>query len=139
MSDLERIGVSLDNKLLKQFDKYIRQKSYTNRSEAIRDIIRHKLMEQELAQPNSNAVAAIYLIYDHHTMKLSQRLVEIQHEFVIKTICSMHVHLDHHNCMEIIILKGKVSEIQKIADHIVSLKGVKLSKVNLMSSSDIIT
>jgi len=133
MSKLERIGVSLDEKLLSQFDKLISRKHYPNRSEAIRDLIRKSIAEEELTKPTAKAIASILLVYNHHSMKLSQRLVDIQHEHLIQTISSMHVHLDHDNCLEVIILKGKVKDIQKTADQITALKGVKLSRVNILT------
>ena len=134
MSQVERIGVSLDKKLLSMFDGFIARHGYQNRSEAIRDLIRNRLSEQELSRPNAEAVAAILLVYDHHLMRLSQRLVDIQHEHLLQVISSIHVHLDHSNCLEIVILKGKTSQIQKTADKMAALKGVKLARVNLMST-----
>ncbi len=136
MSDLERIGVSLDKMLLSQFDALIEKKRYPNRSEAIRDLIRQNLSEQEVTKPNARAVASILLIYDHHSMKLSQRLVEIQHHHLVQTISAQHIHLDHDNCLEVIILKGKVTQIRKISDLITGLKGVKLSRVNIMVTGE---
>jgi len=133
MSELERIGISLGKHLLAQFDELIAQRNYPNRSEAIRDLIRQSLSERGLAKPTTAAVGAVFLVYDHHAMKLSQRLVEIQHQYLVQTVASTHVHLDHHNCLEIIILKGKVKDINEIADRIITLKGVKLSRLNMMS------
>ena len=125
MSDLERIGISLDKTLLSQFDALIEKKRYPNRSEAIRDLIRHHLSEQEVIKPNASAVAAILLIYDHHSMKLSQRLVEIQHHHLVQTISAQHVHLDHNNCLETITLKGKAKKLKELADRLIALKGMK--------------
>lgn len=136
MSDLERIGVSLDKKLLGQFDNIIARKNYPNRSEAIRDLIRHSLSEEELKQPTATAIAAVSLVYDHHSMRLAQRLTEIQHHHLVQTISSVHIHLDHDNCLEIIILKGKVKDISKTAELITALKGVKLSRVNLITTGE---
>ena len=136
MSDLERIGVSLDKVLLTQFDALIEKKRYPNRSEAIRDLIRQNLSEQEVTKPNARAVASILLIYDHHSMKLAQRLVEIQHHHLVQTISAQHIHLDHDNCLEVIILKGKVTQIRRISDLITGLKGVKLSRVNIMVTGE---
>ena len=139
MSNLERIGVSLDKALLNQFDKWIAQKQYPNRSEAIRDLVRSTLAQDELSIPSTKAVAAILLVYDHHSMKLAQRLVEIQHDHLVQTISAQHVHLDHDNCLEVIILKGKAAKLQQIADRITSLKGVKLSRINIVPTSDTLT
>ena len=136
MSDLERIGVSLDKHLLNRFDQWIAKKQYPNRSEAIRDFIRSHLAQEDLARPSAKATAAILIVYDHHLMKLSQRLVEIQHDHLVQTISSQHVHLDHDNCLEVIILKGKVAKLQQIADQITGLKGVKLSRINIVPTGE---
>ena len=132
MRRVERIGVSLDNKLLSMFDKLITKQGYQNRSEAIRDLIRQQLSTERLSQPKTKAIAAVFLVYDHHLTKLMQKLTELQHSHLLQTISSMHIHLDEHNCLEIIVLRGRVSEINKMAENILSLKGVKLGRVNLI-------
>lgn len=134
MSEIERIGVSLEKELLSQFDLLISEDGYTNRSEAFRDLIRERLSRKQLSDPASNAVAGVFLIYDHHETALTQKLVNLQHNHLLQVIASTHVHLDHHNCLEVIILKGKVKDIEKLASHIASLKGVKLSRMNLMAN-----
>ena len=134
MSQIERVGVSLDKELLSMFDELIGTQGYSNRSEAIRDLIRERLSQQQLAKPNAKAVAGIFLVYDHHSTTLSNKLIELQHSHLLYVIASTHIHLDHHNCLEVIILKGKVKEIQELADQMAALKGVKLSRVNLMTT-----
>jgi len=136
MSDLERGGISLDQSLLELFDGLIRRRGYPNRSEAIRDLIRRELSEEQLAQPDSRAIAGIFLIYDHHNPAVHQKLIEHQHNHLLEVISSIHVHLDHHNCLEIIILKGKVGDIQSRAEQITSMKGIKLSRSCLMSPGE---
>ena len=133
MSELERVGISLDKKLLSMFDRQIASQGYPNRSEAVRDLIRDSLSKEQLAQPTAQAVAGVFLVYDHHSMKLSQKLIELQHNHLLQVIASTHVHLDHDNCLEVIMLKGKVKEMQKLADSITALKGVKLSRMNIMA------
>jgi CopG family nickel-responsive transcriptional regulator len=133
MEQVERIGVSLEKKLLLSFDKLIAKQGYPSRSEAIRDLIRRHLSGERLSEPAAQAVAAVFVIYDHHSTKLMQELVGIQHSHLLQTICSMHVHLDAHDCMEVIVLKGQVGEINKTGENILSLKGVKLGKVNLIT------
>jgi CopG family nickel-responsive transcriptional regulator len=133
MSGLERVGVSLDNELLKQFDDLITGQGYANRSEAIRDLIRDRLSQEQLEKPNADAVAGIFLVYDHHSTALTNKLLHLQHDHVLDIVASTHIHLDHHNCLEIIIVKGKVQKIQALADKMGSLKGVKLSKTNMIS------
>lgn len=134
MSEIERIGVSIEKSLLEDFDKLIASDGYTNRSEAVRDLIRESLSRERLSKPTAHAVAGVFLIFDHHETMLTQKLVEIQHNHLLEVIASTHVHLDHHNCLEVIILKGQVQEIEKLGNKIASLKGVKLSRINMMAS-----
>jgi CopG family nickel-responsive transcriptional regulator len=130
---LQRIGVSLENDLLGRFDALISQQGYANRSEAIRDLIREKLAREHLENPNAKAVAAVFVVYDHHHPQLAQKLTALQHNDYLKIISSVHIHIGHHDCLEVILLKGKVGEITRLGDSIVSLKGVKLGRVNLIS------
>lgn len=133
---IERIGISIEKSLLDAFDKLIDSKGYQNRSEAVRDLIREKIDYEELADPAAQAVGGVFLVYDHHHTSLSERLLKLQHNHLIHVITSTHIHLDHHNCLEIIILRGHVCEIQKLADSMSALKGVKLSRVNLISTDE---
>ena len=137
MKQVERVGVSLDKKLLSSFDKVIRRQGYQSRSEAIRDLIRQQLSSEVLNNPKAKAVAAVFLVYDHHSTKLSEKLVSLQHSHVLQTISSMHIHLDKHDCLEVVVLRGRVGEINKMAEKMVSLKGVKLGRVNLISTNPI--
>jgi len=132
MQRVERIGVSLDSKLLLMFDKLIATKGYQNRSDAIRNLIRQQLSAERLSHPKTKAIAAVFLVYDHHLTKLIQKLTDLQHSHLLQTISSMHIHLDKHNCLEIIVLRGRVNEINKMAENILSLKGVRLGRVNLI-------
>jgi CopG family nickel-responsive transcriptional regulator len=134
MSTIERVGVSLDKELLAEFDELIEKQGYTNRSEAVRDLIRDRLSEEQLKNPQAQAVAAILLVYDHHSTNLTGKLIELQHDHLLQIITSTHVHLDHHNCLEVIILKGKVKDIESLAGKMTSLKGVKLGRLNIMSA-----
>jgi CopG family nickel-responsive transcriptional regulator len=133
MSDLERVGVSLDQALLGRFDELIAGQGYANRSEAVRDLIRDRLSQEQLEKPSADAVAGIFLVYDHHSTALTNKLLHLQHDHVLDIVASTHIHLDHHNCLEIIIVKGKVQKIQTLADTMGALKGVKLSKTNMIS------
>ena len=132
MEQVQRIGVSLEKKLLSRFDKLIGRQGYTNRSEAIRDLVRDRLDREQLADAKTEAVAAVFVVYDHHKSGLWQKLMELQHSHFLKTISSMHIHLDHHNCLEIILLRGKVGEIAKLGDRLVSIKGVKSGRIQLV-------
>ena len=139
MTKTERVGVSLDKNLLTMFDKLIAAQGYSNRSEAIRDLIRNRLSEEQIAKPATQAVAGVFMVYDHHSTKLAGKLVELQHNHLLQVIASTHVHLDHTNCLEVIMLKGKVKEIEKLANNITSLKGVKLSRMNIMTTGHKLT
>jgi len=136
MNKLERVGVSLDSDLLAAFDAFITRKAYPNRSEAFRDLIRENLCREQLADPDTMAIAGVFLVYDHHAGGVNQKLTHLQHNSFLKTICTMHVHLSHDDCLEIIVLRGRAGEIEKIADQLISLKGVKLGKVNLLAVGD---
>ena len=133
MADLERIGVSLDSDLLADFDKLIAQQGYQSRSEALRDLVRQRLSQEQLGDPKAEAVAAVFLVYDHHAANLTEKLVSVQHSHLLHAISSMHVHLDKHDCLEIIVLRGQVGEINRVGEQILSMKGVKLGRVNLVA------
>ena len=138
MNRVERIGVSLDKKLLTKFDKLIGEQGYQSRSEAIRDLVRRQLSAERLRHPKSKAVAAVFLVYDHHSTKLTEKLIDLQHTHILASslhvISSLHVHLDEHNCLEVIVLRGRVGEINKVAESILSMKGVKLGRINVVAS-----
>jgi len=131
MSDTVRFGVSLSLELLDRFDELIKKLGYENRSEAVRDLIRHKLVEEEWEAPNVKTFAAVFLIYDHHTMSVASRLMDLQHESFAQVIGSFHVHLDEHNCLEIVVVRGKGKDVRNLADRMISLKGVKYGKLNM--------
>lgn len=134
MEQMERVGISVASGLLKQFDGLISKQGYQNRSEAIRDLIRTSLSEEKLENPKQKAVAAVCVVYNHHSSRLMQKLTHLQHNHLLETVCSMHIHLDADDCMEVIILKGKVGDIIKVGENITSQKGVKIGKVNLIAS-----
>ena len=134
MAELERIGVSLDKDLLADFDKLIARQGYQSRSEAIRDLVRQQLSQERLADPKTEAVAAVFLVYDHHAANLAEKLIAIQHSHLLQAISSLHVHLDHHDCLEVIVLRGRVAEINRVGENILSMKGVKLGRVNLVAT-----
>lgn len=125
MSETVRFGVSLDADLLQEFDKLCTRKEYPSRSEALRDIIREALMQDSLQTAEDLiSTAVLTLIYDHHSRDLSRKLTEIQHDVHDLVVASLHVHLDHHNCMETLLLKGKSVEIYNLANKLRSVKGV---------------
>lgn len=134
MSRVERIGVSLEEKLLSKFDKLIAKQGYQSRSEAIRDLVRRQLSDERVGDLKAKAVAAVILVYDHHSTKLMEKLTGLQHSHLLQTISAMHIHLDEHDCLEVIVLRGRVGEIKKTAENIVSLKGVKLGRINFVAT-----
>ena len=134
MAELERIGVSLDKGLLAEFDELIARQGYQSRSEAIRDLVRQQLSRERLADPQTEAVAAVVLVYDHHATKLTERLIEVQHSNLLQAISSLHVHLDRHDCLEVVVLRGRVREINRLGEQILSMKGVKLGRINLVAT-----
>jgi len=134
MGQIERVGVSLEKELLGAFDKLIAEKGYQSRSEAIRDLIRQQLSDNRLRNDKAEAVAAVVLVYDHHATAIMERLTELQHSHFLKTISSLHVHLSHHDCLEVIVLRGKVGEINRMGEKLISIKGVKLGRVNLLAN-----
>jgi CopG family transcriptional regulator, nickel-responsive regulator len=134
MPQIERVGVSLEKDLLNEFDKLITQKGYQNRSKAIRDLIRQQLSSERVSNEKADGVAAVVLVYDHHATALMERMTELQHSHLLQTISSLHVHLGHHDCLEVIVLRGKVGEINKMGEKLISIKGVKLGKINLLAA-----
>jgi CopG family transcriptional regulator, nickel-responsive regulator len=127
---LERIGISLEQDLLAQFDRLIAEKGYVNRSEAIRDLIRDSLVQREWAEGGKDEkVAVVTLVYDHDSASLSQKLAHIQHENHRAVVSALHVHLDPHNCLEVLVLRGRARDVSAMGDGLVSTKGVKYGKV----------
>jgi CopG family nickel-responsive transcriptional regulator len=125
VSNLTRFGVSLDDELLKQFDRVIARKGYTNRSEAIRDLIRDNLVREQWELGTDQAVGTITLVYDHEVPDLSDRLTDLQHAHYKAIVSAMHVHLDPHHCLEVLVLRGKARVLKAIADRLIGTRGVK--------------
>jgi CopG family nickel-responsive transcriptional regulator len=128
-SNLQRFGVSVDAALLAQFDRLIESKGYTNRSEAIRDLMRDFLVEEEWQSGTGRAVGTITLVYNHHTREMSDKLTDLQHQYHDQIISVLHVHLDAHNCLEVLVVKGEKAAIQTVAGRLGSTKGVKHCKL----------
>ena len=139
MSELVRFGVSLDKELLRTFDALIREKRYTNRSEALRDLIRQELVGREWQHDDGEVAGAITFVYDHHQRTLLNQITDIQHEFQEIIISTQHIHLDHDNCLEIIAVKGGARDIQRLADRIKSIKGVRHGTLSMSSTGRDIT
>ncbi len=128
---VERIGISLESDLLSQFDRVIAEKGYENRSEAIRDLIRESLVQREWASTGGREekVAVVTLVYDHDSPALSKKLAHVQHENHRAVVSSLHVHLDPHNCLEVLVLRGAGKAVSAMGDGLVSTRGVKYGKV----------
>lgn len=123
-----RTSISLPESLLEKFDKLIKKKGYANRSEALRDLIRSLLIEEEWDE-NAEVIATVTLIYDHHTSNLLNKLTDVEHENIGKIISTMHVHINAENCLEVLCLRGRASVVKAIGDKIISQKGVKYGKI----------
>jgi CopG family nickel-responsive transcriptional regulator len=136
MGNTVRFGVSLDEKLLESFDQLIEQKSYMNRSEAIRDLIRASLVEERLGSEDQEAVGTVTLVYNHHVRDLSDKLTEHQHSHHDQIVSSLHVHLDTHNCLEVLVIRGAVRDIRQIADELIGVKGVKHGKLVMTTTAE---
>ena len=133
MSEIVRFGVSLEKELLEKFDILIKEKKYPNRSEAIRDLIRENLVKREWIE-GKEVAGAITLVFDHHKRELVNILTDIQHDFHTLIISSQHIHLDHDNCLEIIVVRGKPTEVRELADKLRAAKGVKYGSLSIATT-----
>ncbi|MHB8111821.1 MAG: nickel-responsive transcriptional regulator NikR [Syntrophorhabdaceae bacterium] len=124
-----RFGISIENPLLKRFDDLIERKGYSNRSEAIRDLIRDSLVAEEWGASDSETIGTITIVYSHETRELTDTLTDLQHHYHSSIISAMHIHLDEHNCLETIVVKGRARDIRIIADKLIGTKGVKHGKL----------
>lgn len=134
MGELSRIGVAIDSDLLEKFDRHIATRGYTNRSEAFRDLIRDVLIQQAWQAPDAEVAGTVTLVYDHHVRMLNDKLTDLQHEAYHNILSTMHVHLDHDNCLEVIAIRGKAREVKRIADALITMKGVKHGQLVITSS-----
>lgn len=128
MPDVIRFGVSIDERLLTRFDALSAEKGYMNRSEAIRDLTRNALVDQEWEDSDAETVGTVTLVYDHHFSDLGDKLTEHQHSHHESIVSTLHVHMDAHHCLEVVVLRGKAGEIKRIADELIGTKGVKHGK-----------
>ncbi len=131
MTKLVRFGISMEQDLLDNFDHLISHKGYSNRSEAIRDIVREKLVEENTSSPYEHIYAALVYIYDHHKRNLEKSLSSLQHEFFQNIISTTHVHVDHDSCLEVILLQGKAKVIKTLSEKLLSIKGVQHGKLTI--------
>jgi CopG family nickel-responsive transcriptional regulator len=122
---LSRIGIALDSELLKRFDRSIERRGYTNRSEAFRDLIRDRLVTEQIATSDATVVGTVTLIYDHHASGITEKLTELQHAHHELVVSTSHAHLDHDSCLEVLIVHGKSAQVAHFADRLIGLKGVQ--------------
>ena len=131
MSNLTRIGVALDADLLDKFDALIHERGYENRSEAFRDLIRNELVEASWKSPDTEVVGSVTLVYDHHVRLLHEKLLDLQHGAHEAILSTLHVHLDHDNCLEVLLIKGAAAKVQRLANAIISTKPITTSHLRL--------
>ncbi len=133
MPDITRFGVSIEDDLLSSYDRLIEDRGYTNRSEALRDLIRDALVQAHVDRedPNREVIGSLSIVYDHHARDLADRLAERQHDHHELVVSTMHVHLSHDDCMEVIVLRGPIRDVRDLADALLNLKGVKHGKLFL--------
>lgn len=134
MGQTIRFGVSLDSDLLEKFDALCEERCYQTRSEAIRDLIRNTLVRKEWEDTKKEIAGTLTMVYDHHASDLAQRLTEMQHEDHDMILSAMHVHLDHHNCLEVLVLRGPGDRIRKLGQKLISTKGVKHGRLVLSTT-----
>ena len=134
MSGLSRIGVAIDTGLLDRFDRLIAERGYTNRSEAFRDLIRDELVRKDAESPDSQVIGTVTLVYDHHVRLLQEKLTAIQHDHHGSILSTLHVHLDHDNCLEVLVVRGRSAEVRQVADALISAKGVKHGRLVITTS-----
>ena len=124
MPDLTRVSISLESALLEAFDRFLAAKSYATRSQAIRDLIRDRMIREEAVNVTGEQVAVVTIVYDHHARELANRLIEKQHHHHDVVVSSMHVHLGERHCLEVTVLRGKASEVRHLGDELLATKGV---------------
>jgi CopG family transcriptional regulator, nickel-responsive regulator len=134
MADLVRFGVSIPDDLLDKFDILIAEQGYTNRSEAIRDLIRNRFVEDEWSRSEEDVVGTVTVVYNHEQSELAQKLTEIQHRKHDLIISSVHVHLDQHNCLEVLIMRGAPAEVKKAGELLISTRGVLHGKITMTTT-----
>ena len=131
---IERISLAIEKDLLDRFDRWLRKRGLSNRSEAVRDLVRARLVEDEESEGHGESVASLTLIYDHGQRELSDRLVDAGHHHHAKVLSTLHVHLDERLCLEVLALRGKAADLRHLADHLLGLKGVKHGRLVLSSA-----
>lgn len=132
---LKRFGVSMEESLLGEFDRLIESRGYKNRSEAIRDLVRKEMVEEKWESASEDCIGIVSLVYNHHQRELDSKLNEIQHEKHSNVLSSLHIHLDYHNCLEVILIKGSNRDIKGLADSLIGARGVKHGTLSITNSN----
>lgn len=122
---VERVGVSFEPELLSKFDKLIRKKGYTNRSEAIRDLVRKSIIEADVKIEECDVIGTLTIVYEHERKMFINKLLNIEHLHHGEILSTTHVHIDKHTCLEVLIISGKTKNVKRLADKIIAIKGVK--------------
>ncbi len=135
MGDTTRFGISIDSDLLESFDRLLAGKGYRNRSEAIRDLIRAAIVEEKMEGGDEEMIGTVTLVFNHHVRDLSDKLTEHQHQHHHQVVSALHVHLDAHNCLEVLVLRGKAADIKQIADELIGVKGVKHGRLFMTTAN----
>jgi CopG family nickel-responsive transcriptional regulator len=135
LSELARIGVALESGLLEEFDRLIERRGYSSRSEAFRDMIRGELNQVQVSSPDQHVVGTLTIIYDHNVRQLAEKLTGMQHEHHHEIVSTLHVHLDHDQCLEVLVLRGPAVDVQRIADRVVATKGVRQGRLTLAAAA----
>ncbi len=136
MNKLQRFGITVPEHLLNEYDRMLSEKGYKNRSEAIRDLIREKLVEEAWNKRHSTEIVAgtMALVYDHHAKGLSDTLIALQHEYYDIIMATIHIHLDTNNCLEVLVLKGEAWKLQRLGNQLSALRGIKHSKLTFSTT-----
>ncbi len=132
---LKRFTISIEEDLLDDFDAFMQQRHYKNRSEAIRDLIRARSVQNEWAA-DKDVMGVITLVYDHHRHQVQDKITELQHDCHQEIVSTTHVHMDHNNCLEVIIIRGKAAKVQQLADNLIALRGVRSGKLAMSSTGE---
>ena len=133
MADLTRISISLETALLKAFDGFLGAKGYETRSEAVRDLIRDRLIKEEAHKAGGEQVAVVTLVYDHHARELAARLIDKQHHHHELVVASLHVHLGERHCLEVSVLRGRAGAVRHLAEELLATKGVLHGEISYTS------
>ena len=127
--NVTRYSITVPSSLMEAFDEHVRRRHYTNRSEALRDLMRSSLVDERWGEDEAEVMGTVTVVYDHHQRELSQRLTSLQHDAHDMVICTTHVHLDHHHCLEVIVLRGHAGQVREMAEALIGTRGVLHGKL----------